>query len=159
MIKGQIIDGIKAYADAYGKSQRLQEENRHFLAVGDQKTGAIGEFFGLLYARSKYSSANVEYAKDPTQTGWDIEVPENESGPDLKIQVDSISVFKNPSHHTTIPRLGPPLSHIPWQRLHASGLLDRQGERQYLSGPEQHHGFENAKSRQYTIGLPDNPMG
>jgi len=92
MIERQIIKGIKAYAKAYGRFQELQDKNPGFLAVGDQKTGVIGEFFGLLYARSHHKHAKVEYAA-PNQTGWDIEVSGNESGPDLKIQVKTVSAF------------------------------------------------------------------
>lgn len=89
MIKRQIIDSIEAYAKAYGRFQKLQDQNKDFLVLGDQKTGVIGEFFGLLYARSQYPSANVKYAENPCQTGWDIEV----AGPPLKIQVKTVSAF------------------------------------------------------------------
>jgi hypothetical protein len=47
------------YAEAYASFQKLQDENADLLAVGDQKTGVIGEFFSLLYARSVYPFAKV----------------------------------------------------------------------------------------------------
>jgi hypothetical protein len=46
MIRKQIIDGIKAYAEAYVSFQKLQDENPDYLEVGDKKTGGVGEFFG-----------------------------------------------------------------------------------------------------------------
>lgn len=93
MIKKQIIGGIKAYAEAYANFQKLQDDNKDLLAIGDQKTGVIGEFFGLLYARSIYPSSQVMYPAEPCQTGWDLEVSGDDSGPDLKIQVKTVSGY------------------------------------------------------------------
>jgi hypothetical protein len=109
MIRRQIIDGIKAYAEAYAGFQKLQDENPDLLAVGDQKTGVIGEFFGLLYARSIYPSAKVGYAPDPSQTGWDLEVSGDDSGPDIKIQVKTVSGY---SKTRTITPLFPGWDHL-----------------------------------------------
>ena len=74
MIRRQILNGIRVYAEAYASFQKLQDENTDLLAVGDQKTGVIGEFFGLIYARSVYPSAKVNYSSDPSQTGWDLAI-------------------------------------------------------------------------------------
>jgi hypothetical protein len=92
VIRKQIIEGVKAYAEAYARFQKLQDDNADLLAIGDQKTGVIGEFFGLLYARSIHPSSKVIYA-DPSQTGWDLEVSGDNPGPDLRIQVKTVSEY------------------------------------------------------------------
>jgi len=109
VIRKQIIDGIRVYAEAYAAFQKLQDENPDFLAVGDQKTGVIGEFFGLLYARSIYPSAKVVYAADPSQTGWDLEVSGDDSGRDVKVQVKTVSGY---SKTRTITPLFPGWDHL-----------------------------------------------
>jgi len=80
VIRRQISTAPGCMPEAYAAFQKLQDENRDFLAVGDQKTGVIGEFFGRLYARSIYPSARAVYAADPSQTGWDLEEPGDDSG-------------------------------------------------------------------------------
>lgn len=92
----EILSGIAAYAQAYGAFQQLQDAHRDLLTVGDQKTGVIGEFYGLMYARSKYVSCQVRYAADPSQTGWDLEVEAGVTGPDLKIQIETVSATHEP---------------------------------------------------------------
>jgi hypothetical protein len=109
MIRREIIEGIKAYAEAYARFQKLQDENPDLLAVGDQKTGVIGEFFALLYARSIYPSAKVTYAADPSQAGWDLKVSGDDAGPDLKIQVKTVSGYSNTR---TITPLFPGWDHL-----------------------------------------------
>jgi hypothetical protein len=109
VIPKQILTGIKIYAEAYEAFQKLQDENPDFLAIGDQKTGVIGEFFSLLYARSVYPSGRVVYATDPSQTGWDLQVCGNESGPDVKIQVKTVSAY---SKTRTITPLFPGWDHL-----------------------------------------------
>jgi hypothetical protein len=109
VIRKHIVNGIRLYAEAYSVFQKLQDDNPELLAVGDQKTGVIGEFFGLLYAQSIYPSAKVGYAADPSQTGWDLEVSSDECGPDIKIQVKTVSGY---SKTRTITPLFPGWDHL-----------------------------------------------
>jgi len=60
--KRRIFSGILSYANVYGAFQQIQNANSDLLAAGDQKTGVIGEFYGLLYAKSKYLLYDVQYA-------------------------------------------------------------------------------------------------
>ena len=83
-----IIDGIREYSSAYDRFQRLQDAHRDHLPLGDQKTGVIGEFYAMLFARSVYSRCSVAFAAS-TQA-WDIEVS-GES--DVQIQVKAVSAY------------------------------------------------------------------
>jgi hypothetical protein len=109
MIRREIIGRINAYAAAYAELQKLQDENPDHLAVGDQKTGVVGEFFGLLYARSIYPSAKISYSPDPSQTGWDLSVCGKRSRRDVKIQVKTVSGY---SKKRTITPLFPDWDHL-----------------------------------------------
>jgi hypothetical protein len=88
-----IVAGIRSYATAYAEFQHLQDNHRDLLAPGDQKTGVIGEFYGMLFAKATYPGATVAYSEDPSQTGWDLQVTANPSGPDLRIQVKTVSGY------------------------------------------------------------------
>ena len=93
MVRMEIIDGIRAYAQAYASFQQLQDDHPDYLPVGDQKTGVVGEFFGLLYARSIYPSAQVTYSTNPSETGWDLNVSGDNAVQDLTIQVKAVSRY------------------------------------------------------------------
>ncbi len=83
-----IIAAIKDYATAYDRFQRFQDAHRDQLPLGDQKTGVIGEFYAMIFVRSKFPGCMTRFA-DPT-AAWDIEV----SGEyDLKIQVKTVSDY------------------------------------------------------------------
>jgi hypothetical protein len=83
-----IIAGIREYASAYDRFQRLQDTHRDHLPLGDQKTGVIGEFYAMLFARWTYPRCSVAFAA-PTQA-WDIEV----SGEiDVRIQTKTVSDY------------------------------------------------------------------
>lgn len=87
MING-IIDGIREYASAYDRFQRLQDAHCEHLPFGDQKTGVIGEFYAMLFARAAYASCSVAFA-GATQA-WDIEVSGEIA---VRIQVKAVSAY------------------------------------------------------------------
>jgi hypothetical protein len=83
-----IIAAIRDYATAYDRFQRFQNSHPDHLPLGDQKTGVIGEFYAMLFARSSYASCTISFAA-PTAS-WDIEVAGEY---DLKIQVKTVSDY------------------------------------------------------------------
>jgi hypothetical protein len=89
----KIFDAIEIYSKAYEELEKIQDEengkplNEKIIPKGDQKTGAIGEFYALLYARQKYSDKTVELA--PMGSRFDIIVAEGNE----KIQVKTISEY------------------------------------------------------------------
>jgi hypothetical protein len=90
--------------------QRLQDAHPDLLVTGDQKTGVIGEFYSLLYAQRRYLNAQrVDYASNPSQTGWDIEVICDEPASALRIQVKTVSEY---SKTRTITPLSPGWDHL-----------------------------------------------
>lgn len=114
-----IEKAIGSYARAYGKLEALQEADKersksHFLPIhGDQKTGLIGEYWAMRYARGHYpKSATIEFA-GPSQAGWDISVsPRNR--PKILIQVKTVSEFSNTR---IISPLHKPTRKKPWNEL------------------------------------------
>ena len=71
--------------------QRRHEEQKEepLLPVGDQKTGAIGEFYALLYAKHRYEQAKLA---ENSQPRWDIEAWDIKAERKL-IQVKTVSAF------------------------------------------------------------------
>lgn len=84
----EIINGIRQYADAYRQFQQLQDQYQEYLPFGDQKTGVIGEFYAMLYARWAYPNCSIVFAP-PTQS-WDIDISGDS---DIKIQVKTVSEY------------------------------------------------------------------
>ena len=87
---GEIRRAIASYAHGYASLERIQrceEEKDSLIPVGDQKTGAIGEFYALLYAKCHYEEAKL--AKN-SQQGWDIKIRDVE---EMTIQVKTVSAF------------------------------------------------------------------
>ncbi len=83
-----ILASIREYAQAYARFQALQDAYPDQLPLGDQKTGVIGEFYAMLYARSIYSGCTLAFA-NPSES-WDIEI----SGDlDVRIQVKTVSDY------------------------------------------------------------------
>jgi hypothetical protein len=89
----QIFQTIKIYSSAYTDLENIQEdekeknETERLLPIGDQKTGVIGEFYAMLYAREKYKSKKVVFA--PMKEPFDLIVGQKE----ILIQVKTISDF------------------------------------------------------------------
>ena len=83
-----IIAAIRDYATAYNRFQAFQNSHPDQLPLGDQKTGVIGEFYAMKYARFAYPHCNIIFAA-PTES-WDIEVSGDQN---LKIQVKTVSEY------------------------------------------------------------------
>ncbi len=84
----EINDGIRLYAKAYEQFQQLQDQYQEYLPLGDQKTGVVGEFYAMLYARWFYPNCSVAFA--PSTQSWDIEISGDS---DIKIQVKTVSAY------------------------------------------------------------------
>ena len=93
LCRSQTSSPESARTKEYAAFQHLQDHHPNLLAVGDQKTGVIGEFYGMIYAQAVFPGAKVSYAEDPSQTGWDLQVTANLAGPDLSIQVKTVSAY------------------------------------------------------------------
>lgn len=87
----EIRRAIESYAKAYKGLECIQRPNKEerkeeepLLPVGDQKTGAIGEFYALLYAKRRYEQAKLA---ENSQPRWDIKAERK------LIQVKTVSAF------------------------------------------------------------------
>lgn len=58
-----IIEAINQYAKAYNNLENIQrveaERNQPLIPIQDQKTGAIGEFWSMMYLQQKHTRAEV----------------------------------------------------------------------------------------------------
>lgn len=88
---------IERYAVAYDDLQRLQMSTS-LIPRGDQKTGAIGEFYVRIYLAARYPQSAIRFGGH-SQSGWDIEV-EVEGGL-RRFQVKTVSA------HSTTRRISP----------------------------------------------------
>lgn len=102
----KIVRAIQAYAKAYAALDGLQSRESPknddrtretprpaecLMPRGDQKTGAIGEFYAIRYARMRWEDAEVVFGNH-SQKGWDLKVSP-ESGDPVYIQVKTASAF------------------------------------------------------------------
>ena len=102
-----IILSVNKYASAYLELEHLQRKyspseigSQALLQRGDQKTGVIGEFYSLLYAREKYSKEKVKLCANPSNPDVDILVHPN---PEYNLQIQ----VKTVSGHSKIRRTTP----------------------------------------------------
>jgi hypothetical protein len=98
----ELFDAIHQYAVAYAKLEKLQRSRTLEIPIGDQKTGAIAEFYARIYARHRFPEASFEYGS-ASQHAWDIKVI-RPGGPELKMQVKAVSAHSqtsriSPIHH------------------------------------------------------------
>lgn len=89
----EIGRAIDVYAKAYIRIEQLQQAEAlkgadQLIPIGDQKTGAIGEFYAATYLRAKHPSANV-VLKPPNNHQVDIDLIE--SGETTRVQVKTVS--------------------------------------------------------------------
>lgn len=82
---------IEHYAEAYSGMERLQKGKDAPFARGDQKTGVIAEFYGRVYAQSRYPACAVSYAKHSTK-GYDLEIKAHGKVV-RRIQVKAVSAY------------------------------------------------------------------
>ena len=105
----EIQKAIKTYAKGYAKLELLQHEVDTLIPKCDQKTGAIGEFYSMLYAKHlyKYEADNFEFG-NPSQHAWDIKICKNKKKI-RTIQVKTVSGFSKTSTISPI--------HFGWDEL------------------------------------------
>jgi hypothetical protein len=105
----QIQDAIDKYAVAYNELENLQkkpQEDSKLIPEGDQKTGAIGEYYAMQYCQKKYPKKGTKISfGNHSQAGWDIEVKEP-GKKSFKIQVKTVSAFAAGLKTTPIKILG-----------------------------------------------------
>lgn len=92
----QIKSAICEYANAYAKLEDLQKADNPLIPRCDQKTGAIGEFYAMQYAKYKFPSALSIKFSSPSQHAWDICILDK-NGKETKIQVKTVSGFSETS--------------------------------------------------------------
>lgn len=90
----KIFDAIKIYSKAYEELEKIQDEedkkqDEKIIPKGDQKTGVIGEFYAMLYARQKYSDKTVKLAS----MGSPFDITVGEEKEIIQIQVKTISEY------------------------------------------------------------------
>lgn len=109
---------FKRYAMLYARMERLQHpriavvETERLLPTGDQKTGCIGEYWAMRYARSRWPRKTCVFGSH-SEHGWDIHVRAST----LRIQVKTVSAWSNsktttPIHH---PDLKPKKPRKDWK--------------------------------------------
>lgn len=96
----QIEAAITGFAQAYAALEALQQtegaKEPHAVLLplkGDQKTGLIGEYWAVRYARALFNDAAVVFGGH-SQKGWDLKV-QGLSTPPHYIQVKTASEFGN----------------------------------------------------------------
>ena len=87
----KIIEAIEKYAKAYQILDDLQRNNRKHIPIGDQKTGAIGEFLAKKILKENYKDFNIILSENHSQKGFDISI---EMGDNIKyFQIKTISEY------------------------------------------------------------------
>jgi hypothetical protein len=89
---------ILGFARAYQRLEELQQQEAAKPAgsallpgKGDQKTGLIGEYWAMRYARTIYPGSMIEFGGH-SQPGWDLKVIQ-ENAPALYLQIKTVSQF------------------------------------------------------------------
>lgn len=87
----EIKAAIDAYATAYKRLEELQRIS-DCIPRGDQKTGAIGEFYAYLYLlRNAPQGSTIRFAPHSTKS-WDIEILDT-TGTPRKVSVKTVSDY------------------------------------------------------------------
>jgi hypothetical protein len=90
MQEEELVSIITEYSKAYIKLEQFQEEHSKIIPKGDQKTGVIGEFFGLKILKETYPKLDVELSTNHSQKGFDVII----KGDSIQhIQIKTISEF------------------------------------------------------------------
>ncbi len=92
-----IKNSIAKYAKAYEEMESHQQQQNPLIPKCDQKTGAIGEFYSMIYAKSIYSNIGDDFSfGNPSQHAWDIKISKQNKSIS-KIQVKTVSGFSKSS--------------------------------------------------------------
>ena len=90
----QLCEAISAYAEAYGAMQEIQDADTTpgecLIPKGDQKTGCIGEFWAMRYARKRWEEHECTFG-NTSQQGWDVKI--GDTG--IRIQVKTVSEWSD----------------------------------------------------------------
>ena len=114
---------FKSYAAAYALMESIQHPDPapadalRLLPTGDQKTGCIGEYWAMRYARKQWPNNNCSFGHH-SQTGWDIAVEQT----DTRIQVKTVSEWSqtrslSPIHAQETRPAGAPDTWARWSDL------------------------------------------
>ena len=105
----EIQKAIKTFAKGYAALESLQHEDDALIPKCDQKTGAIGEFYAMIYAKHLYEGKvdTFEFG-NPSQHAWDIKICKNKKKI-RTIQVKTVSGFSKTSTISPI--------HFGWDEL------------------------------------------
>lgn len=95
-----IRQAVKSYAEAYRLLEKLQKAEKDYAESeqllpwhGDQKTGLIGEYWAIQFARHLYPNAiSVRFSRT-NQKGWDIGIQLPHSNSERLVQVKTTSSF------------------------------------------------------------------
>lgn len=88
----EILAAFKQYAVAYGLIESIQnpdaapQEVTRLLPTGDQKTGCIGEYWAMRFARKRFGQDKCRFGNH-SQHGWDIAI----QGSRTRIQIKTVS--------------------------------------------------------------------
>ena len=110
-----IFDAIDQYADAYGRLEELQRARTSEIPIGDQKTGAIAEFYARIYAKHRFPTGKLEFGS-ASEHAWDIKVIQPGMR-EIKVQVKAVSA------HSQTSRVSP--IHPGWHELWLMRLDER----------------------------------
>lgn len=97
----EITEAIAAYANSYRRLNELQRRSPEQIPEGDQKTGAVGEFYAKLYLQALHPQAIITFGGNSNKA-WDIKITQ---GDEIRfIQVKTTSAFSkyrklSPIHH------------------------------------------------------------
>ena len=102
----QLCETISVYAEAYGAMQAFQDADTNpgecLIPKGDQKTGCIGEFWAMRYARKHWDEHECTFG-NTSQQGWDLKI--GDTGTHIQVKTVSewsktrrLSPIHNPDH-------------------------------------------------------------
>lgn len=87
----KFADAYKALEDLQQREARKPSHEALLPHKGDQKTGLIGEYWAIRYARTVFDGAKISFGKT-SEKGWDLKV-ETSRGQPHYIQVKTASAF------------------------------------------------------------------
>jgi hypothetical protein len=119
----QVQAVFKHYAAAYALMESLQnpdplpQEVSRLLPTGDQKTGCIGEYWAMRFARKKFGPVQCHFGHH-SQQGWDIAV----RGAQTRVQIKTVSEWSktrtlSPIHAQRERPDNAPADWAPWTDL------------------------------------------
>jgi hypothetical protein len=84
-----LVRAIEAYAAAYGALDDLQRTHVRLIPLGDQKTGAIAEFYARLYAAVRHPGVGITFGHT-SEGEYDLRIG---TTPRIDVQVKCVSDY------------------------------------------------------------------